>query len=175
MHPILLEVTFTLDPRDFRRASSLYSLKIFGKSLRSLGISSLVVLPVLVYIAAGRAAHAWPLYVLAGGLLLAMVGISALVFLTGRRAGRHAAGVGVPITWRFNEDGVQGFSDTAEESRTWDKMTGFVEIAEYFLLFPQPEIFNILPKRAFRTPDELSEMRRLLRSKFAGCKVQSGG
>lgn len=172
MHPILLEVTFTLEKRDFRRAAQLYTLRNLGRPLRNLGISSLFILPFLIYFAVTHASGGLGLYFLAGVLVLAKLGILLAAVQAGRHASRRGAGGGVPITWRFNEEGMQAFSGATEDTCNWDKLTGYLEIDDYFLLFLHPQVFNIIPKRAFPSADEMAELRRLLRSKFAERKVQ---
>jgi hypothetical protein len=161
-------MTFTLEARDFQQVLHLHSLRSTGNRMKELGVAGLLILSVLAYWLLTDQPHKLPVYLLSAIVLVPMMIYSALAFAV-RRAGRRAAAQGVtglPITWRFAEDHVEGSSGATQASSTWDKWIGFVEVGDYFLLFLTPAVFNILPKRGLKTAEEVLELRKLLQSKL---------
>ena len=164
----VVEMTFTLEKADFSRALQLYELRSSGKRLKELGISGLIVLPVLLYWLLTGQPQRWVTYVLAAAVLLPMLAYYVISRMAARQGRRQAgdAVIGVPITWRFGQDALEAFSGETRARSDWSQWIGFIEANDYFFLFASPRVFNILPKRGLGSPEEASRLRELLRSKL---------
>lgn len=161
-------MTFTLEKSDFSRALQLHELRSSGKRLRELGISGLIVLPLLFYSLLTTQPNRLPVYLLAAAVLvplLAYYAVSRAIARQGKRQASHAV-IGTPITWRFGPEEVEAFSGETRASSGWKQWTGFVEANDYFFLFSSPRVFNILPKRGFKSPEDAQSLRQLLLSKL---------
>lgn len=68
--------------------------------------------------------------------------------------------------WRFFEDHIEMASAVGDARNQWELFVRVVETRSLFLFFPQRNICQIVPKRAF--PDELQidEVRRIAKKKL---------
>jgi hypothetical protein len=165
----LLEIRFSLTPRDFGRAVQRFILRRFSKTLREVGICGLIVLPLLVWVAATRASGHVAVYLLAGVLLLLVLPIFYLSFVWGRRGKQLMGQAPLPptIVWRFGNSKVEVGDGSTFEAALWDRWIGFLDAGDYILMFLSKEQFQIIPKRAFQSPTDLETLRALLKSKFS--------
>ncbi|MFB2894611.1 YcxB family protein [Aerosakkonemataceae cyanobacterium BLCC-F50] len=70
-----------------------------------------------------------------------------------------------PITLEANEEGITLKSTLFESNIKWQVYTKFVETNKLLMLYQSNQSFNLLPKRAFSTNEQLNEFRELLRIK----------
>jgi hypothetical protein len=128
-----------------------------------------VPLAIFVGIGAASATFVFP-HDLAMRALPSFVAFAAMLAATfvapryaARRAMRRMAEVGdTNVTYRFDAEGITIRSAGATASFAYRKVHRFREIDTAFLLYAQPRIAQIVPKRAFSAED-LAEVRSLLR------------
>ncbi|MEG4009861.1 YcxB family protein [Microcoleus sp. Pol11C1] len=68
-----------------------------------------------------------------------------------------------PTTLEFNEEGIIYKTFSVESNIKWQLYTKFRETKKLFMLYQFPHVFNILPKRAFMSNEQLDQFRELLR------------
>ena len=68
-------------------------------------------------------------------------------------------------TVEINDEGITASTEAARSEIKWISYTRWYESKTLFLLYQQPRLFNIYPKRAFG-PGEVDEFRELLRRKI---------
>lgn len=112
----------------------------------------------------GRGPSAQPLWV---PLLGAAVAIPVLV-LGFRRAANRALENRTEqernITWEFDDAGYRIVTPSSETRAAWDTVHRTVEGKTSFLLYPASNVFQIIPKRAFRA-EELPRIRELFKTR----------
>jgi hypothetical protein len=162
-----IEITFTLETRDFTEALRLGALRGRGRLLREPGAASLILLLLLVFWVATDQPRKIVAILAAGVVLLPLAILSVVALQLRRQAARQALrGVtGLPITWRFGAETIEASCGATRTTFSWKQWIGFLEAGDYVLLFSSPEQFHILPKRAFKTAEEALEFRKLLESK----------
>ncbi|MBC7795957.1 MAG: YcxB family protein [Pyrinomonadaceae bacterium] len=64
----------------------------------------------------------------------------------------------------FSLEGIEFFSQTASSQILWIDLVKVVESRTDFLLFPQPQISYLIPKRAFESESQINDFREMLRS-----------
>ena len=105
-------------------------------------------------------------------LLLGMFFLFGLRMLVGRsfrrdqRLQQHFEAV-------VSDEGLDISSPTASTNHTWAAFTRYVESRNLFLLYQAPQVFNVLPKRAF-AEGEAEAFRGLLQEKL-GAKSEAHG
>lgn len=65
----------------------------------------------------------------------------------------------------ISEDGITTSTAAARSELKWVCFIGYHEDKNLFLLYQQPRLFNIVPKRAF-APGEMGQFRELLKRKI---------
>jgi len=68
--------------------------------------------------------------------------------------------------YRFTEAGAEIRTGISEAKLEWRVWTRFKETPQFFMLFPNSAVVQILPKRAFASPDDLASFRMMLRSRI---------
>jgi len=68
-------------------------------------------------------------------------------------------------TAEISDEGIISNTEVARSEMKWNLFTRWYEGKNVFLLYLQPRLFNIVPKRAF-APGEAEEFRELLRRKI---------
>ncbi|MGE5657476.1 MAG: YcxB family protein [Actinomycetota bacterium] len=70
-----------------------------------------------------------------------------------------------PISLEVNEERINFKSPAFESNVKWQVYTKFRETKKLFMLYQSHHLFNILPKRAFVSNEQLDQFRELLRTK----------
>jgi hypothetical protein len=70
-----------------------------------------------------------------------------------------------PITCEFNEEGIIFKTSSVESNVKWQFYIKFLETKKLFMLYQSHHLFNILPKRAFMSNEQLDQFRELLPTK----------
>jgi len=78
---------------------------------------------------------------------------------------RGSPAASLPLTVDISENGYYSRSSAAESRITWGVIVGWAEAERVFALFPSPNVFVPVPKRAM-TDDQQNEFRALLRNKI---------
>jgi hypothetical protein len=95
---------------------------------------------------------------------LALVFASTQIYLTrvypARLFRREAAFQGEHL-WEFTDDGVFVRRPDAEARLGWPAVQQVWESTDGFLVFPQHNHFHYIPKRAFRSEEEMDRLREL--------------
>ena len=82
-----------------------------------------------------------------------------------RREFRKLPRLQARATVEFSEDGIHTRSEFASSEQNWKAFSRFLESQNLFLLFSQPRLFQIFPKRAF--PDgKLADFQDLIARKL---------
>jgi hypothetical protein len=68
-----------------------------------------------------------------------------------------------PRTWSFTEDGVTIATEVSKSEMKWAMVVKVVETRSIFLFYLGPNIAHFLPKRFLPDPDDLRELRQLIR------------
>jgi hypothetical protein len=71
-----------------------------------------------------------------------------------------------PITIEVNEEVLKIKTINSESSIQWQLYTKAVETKSLFMLYEAKMLFYMIPKRAFRSDEQVEEFRELLRTKI---------
>lgn len=71
-----------------------------------------------------------------------------------------------PITIEIDEDKLKIQTINCESSIRWQLYIKAIETKNIFMLYQAKALFNIIPKRAFNSDEELDEFRELVRTKI---------
>ncbi len=66
---------------------------------------------------------------------------------------------------QFSDQGIHAITGAGEAKADWKSWVGYRETGEFFLLQIGPRAFQPLPKRAFTSPQEVTDFRNLLKQK----------
>jgi len=69
------------------------------------------------------------------------------------------------FTSEITDDGIISSSDVGRSEMKWTLFMRWYEATNAFLLYTQPRLFHVFPKRAF-SPGEMTEFRELLQRKI---------
>src|SRR5882724_949328 len=69
------------------------------------------------------------------------------------------------IHYSFEEDAVRVDTEVAQATLQWPSFQFFREGKNIFLIYPQPRMFNMIPKRVLST-EQQQELRELLKRKL---------
>ena len=69
--------------------------------------------------------------------------------------------------WQLSEDEVHWKTQFSETKNQWTSYVKAGEQKDFFLLYPQSNLFTPIPKRAFANLDEQTRFRNLLKRKIA--------
>jgi hypothetical protein len=72
-----------------------------------------------------------------------------------------------PISLEVNEETLNFKSVTYESSLQWQFFIQAIETKNIFMLYQAKALFNMLPKRAFSSDEQMAEFRELVRTKIA--------
>jgi len=70
-----------------------------------------------------------------------------------------------PILLEITEDWLVYHSDSIQARIKWHVYTHFLETPNLFLIYPNQNLYGVLPKRALGSSDRISEFRQFLRLK----------
>lgn len=70
-----------------------------------------------------------------------------------------------PVAWEFDEDAARATSAQWQATLNWSVFNRWVEGPTVFILFRSAEDFRVYPKRAFVSPEQVEQFRRLLELK----------
>ncbi len=71
-----------------------------------------------------------------------------------------------PITVEVNKEILKFTSVTYESSIQWQFFIKAIETKNLFMLYPAKALFNVIPKRAFSSDQQMDEFRGLLQTKI---------
>lgn len=138
--------------------------------LRSRGLFMVIVLLMALlgvvilaaYALGGRTAEqmnrTMPLVALIPLLLLLIVG---LCYYTARTSLKSSPGLSAPQHFTFSESGVDFKSAKASSHFDWDMLHAVKETSRVYLLYHSKLVYNMVPKRAFRSEGDRERFCRL--------------
>jgi hypothetical protein len=68
-----------------------------------------------------------------------------------------------PTVWSFSENGITAVGPTGRAELQWNSYIQVRETREQFLLYPQKQFANVIPKRFFQSEREIERFREILR------------
>jgi hypothetical protein len=141
-----MTIDFTLTEDDFLEALRMHRgvwaklLTLWGLLLIALGLISLI--------ANSKQYSNYVVPILAGFFIL-----FGLKFLA-RRSFRRDLRLQQPLQAVISDSGIEISSPTGSSKQTWDAFIRYVESKNLFLLYQGPQMFNVIPKRAFAQGEE---------------------
>ncbi len=69
-----------------------------------------------------------------------------------------------PITFEVTEEGLTVSSPYFQSNVKWQIYTGFLETKNLFMVYQSKQLYNLFPKRAFYSDEQINEFRELLRT-----------
>jgi len=69
-----------------------------------------------------------------------------------------------PVTLEVTEEGLTLSSPYFQSNLKWQIYTGFLETKNLFMVYQSERLFNLFPKRAFNSDEQINEFRELLRT-----------
>lgn len=105
-----------------------------------------------------------PLAFLVGSLVWFFLMISFWFLLPGM-VYRRASTFKDHFTMSFEEDSFSVGNERGGRSWPWNALNSFLETPHFFHLYFNATSFFLVPKNAFGTPDEIYQMRQLLKKK----------
>jgi YcxB-like protein len=163
-----MEVSYQLTVDDYRQAMKAYRTRTahlrwilrFGIAFVLLVLSTGVVL-LIVAPHSNAFQNLVPLYVL---FLIWIVVWWGAPFLSARSQFRGSPSVQTPLKLEVTDTGLHFCSQLSDSRVAWATYVRWVEGNAVFVLFSNPKIMVVVPKRAFSF-DQVNEFRELLRSK----------
>jgi hypothetical protein len=155
-----LEFAYTKE--DFRRAQALHIRKGGGWRvwLRAFGLLALLALCVAALFAIWKGGNSNQEAAVWSGLVSGLLAIVLLLRALGRKK-KHYLG---PLRMHFGEEGLH-LQDLTSQGRTrWDQFLGYLEDRNIFLLYYNPRLYRIIPKRILGRREQ--EFRTLVESKL---------
>ena len=80
-----------------------------------------------------------------------------------RRAWKQTASLHDPIALEVTESEMSFAMANASAQMNWRAFIRCIETPHLFLLYQSPQLFNLVPKRAFANTEQLEEFRSLLK------------
>ena len=108
-----------------------------------------------------------PLAFLVGSFLWIVLMISFWFILPGI-VYRKAITFRHEFSMRFEEDGFTLIHEKGSKSWPWNALRSFVETPHFFHLYFDSRSFFLVPKSGCKTPEEIMELRQLLKHKVRG-------
>lgn len=166
LKPLTVNLEYRLTNQDYQEAyKANYQSQRIGYWLLWL-VAGLLVLVGCLYVVAPRGDR--PISLLLG--TLSIIGGIALIpevyhrlFFSG--LWRSHPVLREPIFLEITEDWLVYHSDSIQAQIKWHVYTHFLETPNLFLIYPNPHLYGVLPKRALGHPDQISEFRQFLRQK----------
>jgi len=81
-------------------------------------------------------------------------------------AKKSMASVKGKTLWIFSEDDFKVFTPVARNESDWESLEKIEEKSKAFLLYPQKNVFMLVPKRFFESEAQIQEFRELVREKL---------
>jgi hypothetical protein len=163
---LLVSVECTLTFKDHLRLGYWHSFcrsKVRGLLL--IGIPWLVFL--LVALSRGRAARAtaWAVYAMACVLWILYLG--ALTWWKARRGYATHGALRLPWRFTFSMQGIESQSQVGAGQTDWRVCYRVFETKTDFYLYHADGLAQIVPKRCFRSPEDMDAFRNILRASLA--------
>jgi len=99
-------------------------------------------------------------------LTLIPIGIAAALYLNIWRQSKIIERSLEKSIFVFSDDGVESTSRLASVKVAWETLQKIRELKDYFLFYPQKNVFYIIPKRFFVDENQLLDFRNLVKEKF---------
>lgn len=161
-----IQVTYTLG--DFYQASLLHwQRKPFARLLPLLGAIVLLAATAEVFSPAGFLRRDGLL--LAGGLYLLLYP-SVILRLFAVLSFRQQRALRQELLLAFDDREVRVNGETLQGRTTWEQYQQAVWNAQVLLLYPTPEVFQILPRRAFANDEDWHSTLKLIQSKVSNSR-----
>jgi hypothetical protein len=81
-------------------------------------------------------------------------------------AKKSMASVKGKTLWIFSEDDFEVLTPVARNESDWESLEKIEEKSKAFLLYPQQNVFLLIPKRFFESEAQIQEFRELVREKL---------
>ena len=140
-----MEATFTISEEDYVRAARL-GTQLTGKQLAFAAAACLAIGLVVLSVSHQIAYSA---LVALSGILGGGLGYYTVLFCTGFLARRHYRNYKLiqdPVAIQLQEDGIRLRSHDYEGAVRWENILKWRQNDQYFLIYPAPRLYNIIPK-----------------------------
>lgn len=107
-------------------------------------------------------------------IALILFGLSGIFFilyvcstlLSIKRQSKNLAEISEVTTIVFDEKGVESKSESTLNQTTWERFAKICESKTDFIFFPQKNIFYPIPKRFFKSDNQIEEFKQLIKDKL---------
>lgn len=103
-----------------------------------------------------------------GIVAMTLLGTFMISSIRARLMMRYGPTVREPRRYVFSEQGVRWSSELMTCDCRWGAFFAILESRKSFILYQSPLSGMVIPKRDFSSPDEISQLRNLVRSHFQG-------
>lgn len=66
----------------------------------------------------------------------------------------------------FTNEGLEFVTALSSSSVKWERFNKIVEIGDYFVFFPQDDVFFIVPKRGFENTKSINDLKSIFKDKL---------
>jgi hypothetical protein len=73
-----------------------------------------------------------------------------------------------PVQYSFSTSGIRSQGPNGNAELAWSALIMIRETSDQFLLYPQPKLAYVIPKRCFSGASQLTAFRDLVKASFAG-------
>jgi hypothetical protein len=115
-------------------------------------------------ILSGRAKALTPFQLVFQGFIL--IGLPCILFASSRAAYRRLSPAQRSVRYLFTDDAIETVTGVASSTISWVAIQKVVETSAAFYVSPQKNIYQIVPKRAFKDSADLERFRELTKSKL---------
>jgi hypothetical protein len=160
-----IEINVQLEFKDFWRV-------LFGETLKNFWfiylLTLVISLPLLaiffyaLFTSPGRIKFS-PVIILPLLPLLTVLVIQWSVYSAAKRSRDAVKGT---TRWLFSEDGFETFTPIARSENGWQTLEKVKEKKDCFLLYPQNNIFMVIPHRFFEGESQIEEFRELVKEQL---------
>ena len=70
--------------------------------------------------------------------------------------------------YTFAEQGIETVTDSSSSQNDWSRLSKIRETKKDFILYPQENVFFVIPKRFYKNETQIEEFRNLVREKLGG-------
>lgn len=167
-----MQVTYTLAPDDYRHALIVYRNRSFLShwALPSLGSLFVLLAAIQGYLELNGLAPSWMRW----SLPITLFGIWFMFYFYWIAPHRSAERqfyknplAKEKITLHVQEGGLRFVTESSDATVSWKRYGKWLEDECVFVLFPTPQLFVTIPKRAF-SPDDLPLFKETLRRNIPG-------
>lgn len=128
------------------------------------GVNLLAVVAVLSGIVSGRAKPLTPFQILFQAFIL--IGLPCMIILSSRAAFKRLQPSQRSVRYVFTDSAIDTVTGSASSTVSWSAVQKFIETSTAFYVSSQNNMYQIVPKRSFKSDSDRDELRALAKAQL---------